>query len=429
MSRAVGSRLLILGHHYQQDEVIALADLRGDSYQLSQLAADKRRLPGDRLLRRPLHGRDGRHPGQPARASWPPRGGERVTVVLPDMAAGCSMADMAEIEQVEDCWERAGRGDRHRRRDAGHLRQLGRQPEGLLRPARRHRLHVEQRAGGARLGLCPQAPRAVLSRSAPGPQHGLGDGHPRLERNARLGPARATARAATRPRRFADSRVLLWKGHCSVHQMFRPEHVDQFRAKYPGIKILVHPECTAGSGRPGRRQRLDRQDHPRGRARPAGTKWAIGTEPRMDGPVHAARHRPRAPAQRRPGQRGHVRGARRSARSFRAVACLSASASANRKSPGKRVLDRGSRVLELCRREEETSIARTERKRHYARLVPRLLRAAQQRQPSGVLLAHERRGSEQARHPEANPSPSEAARVTPRGSRTAGRQGIEARKR
>ena len=62
----LGPRLLILGHHYQQDEVIALSDLRGDSYQLSQMAAEQQRLPLDRVLRRPLHGRDGRHPGQPA---------------------------------------------------------------------------------------------------------------------------------------------------------------------------------------------------------------------------------------------------------------------------------------------------------------------------------------------------------------------------
>src|ERR1700734_2093604 len=103
----MGRRLLILGHHYQQDEVIALADLRGDSYQLSQVAADSRDCraiafcgvhfmaeTADILANRPQRLAD--------------RGGERVTVVLPDMAAGCSMADMAMIEQVEACWDELG---------------------------------------------------------------------------------------------------------------------------------------------------------------------------------------------------------------------------------------------------------------------------------------------------------------------------------
>ncbi|MGH7137743.1 MAG: quinolinate synthase NadA, partial [Pirellulales bacterium] len=103
----MGSRLLILGHHYQQDEVIALSDLRGDSYQLSKLAAESQDCraiafcgvhfmaeTADILANRPEKLRS--------------RGGERVTVVLPDLAAGCSMADMAMIDQVEACWDELG---------------------------------------------------------------------------------------------------------------------------------------------------------------------------------------------------------------------------------------------------------------------------------------------------------------------------------
>src|SRR6201996_3496449 len=105
--REMGSRLLILGHHYQQDEVIALSDLRGDSYQLSKMAAessDCRAIAfcgvhfmaetADILANRP--------------EKLAARNGERVTVVLPDMAAGCSMADMAQIDQVEGCWDELG---------------------------------------------------------------------------------------------------------------------------------------------------------------------------------------------------------------------------------------------------------------------------------------------------------------------------------
>ncbi len=103
----LGSKLLILGHHYQQDEVIALADLSGDSYQLSKLAADSQDCryiafcgvhfmaeTADILANRP--------------EKLAERNGERVTVFLPDMAAGCSMADMAGIHQIEDAWDQLG---------------------------------------------------------------------------------------------------------------------------------------------------------------------------------------------------------------------------------------------------------------------------------------------------------------------------------
>ena len=145
----MGPRLLILGHHYQQDEVIALSDLRGDSYQLSKLAAAEPGLPGDRLLRRAFHGRNGRHPRQPARAAGRAR--------RPTRNRGGPARPGGRLLDGRHGRHRAGRGllgatgrsDRRRGRDAGHLRQLGGQPEGVLRPARRHRLHVGQRPGGA----------------------------------------------------------------------------------------------------------------------------------------------------------------------------------------------------------------------------------------------------------------------------------------
>ena len=105
--RRMGPRLVILGHHYQQDGVIAHADLQGDSYQLSKAAAEREACEAiafcgvhfmaetaDILVNRP--------------EKLAARGGRRVTVVLPDMAAGCSMADMAAIEQVEDAWADLG---------------------------------------------------------------------------------------------------------------------------------------------------------------------------------------------------------------------------------------------------------------------------------------------------------------------------------
>ena len=97
---ALGDRVFVLGHHYQRDEVIEFADVTGDSFKLAKEAAARPDARVHRLLRRALHGRVGRHPHRR----------HRRPVVLPDLAAGCSMADMAAIDQVEDALGRAGRG-------------------------------------------------------------------------------------------------------------------------------------------------------------------------------------------------------------------------------------------------------------------------------------------------------------------------------
>ena len=196
------------------------------------------------------------------------RGGQRVTVVLPDLAAGCSMADMADIDQVEDCWEQLGEVIDIERRDAGHLRQLGGQPEGVLRPARRHRLHVGQRPGRAGLGVpaaaaaCCSSPISTWAATRPGRWAF------RWSEMPRLGPAPGASWAATRREAIRGSRVLLWKGHCSVHQMFLPQHVAPVPREVSGHQDPRPSRVHDGSGRSGRRGRLDRQDHPGRRARP-----------------------------------------------------------------------------------------------------------------------------------------------------------------
>jgi len=271
----MGRGLLILGHHYQQDEVIALSDLRGDSFQLSAQAAAERECraiafcgvhfmaeTADILANRPER-----------RAE---RGGQRIPVVLPDMAAGCSMADMAEIEQVEDCWAQLAEVI-----DVADL-----MPVTYVNSAASLKAFCARRGGivctSANAAAVLQWAFARRSRVLFFPDQHLGRNTAlamgiALEEmpvwDPRQGCLGGIAEEAIR-----RSRVILWKGHCSVHQMFLPGHVDQFRQRYPGIKILVHPECTREVvakadeiGSTGRIIRLVREA-------PPGTRWAIGTE-------------------------------------------------------------------------------------------------------------------------------------------------------
>lgn len=273
--RELGSRLLILGHHYQQDEVIAHADLRGDSYQLSQLAArseDCRSIAfcgvhfmaetADILANRP--------------EKLATRAGERVEVILPDLAAGCSMADMAAIEQIEDAWDQLGEVIDTERlipvtyiNSAASLKAFVGRHGGIVCTSSNARAALDWAfSRGDRVMFFPD-------------QH--------LGRNTSLGMGIVNEQmpvwdpfadelGGACEEQLAASKVILWKGHCSVHQVFRPEHVAMFRKQHPGIKILVHPECPQevfeladASGSTGK---IIHEVE----AAPPGTKWAIGTE-------------------------------------------------------------------------------------------------------------------------------------------------------
>jgi quinolinate synthase len=271
----MGSRLLILGHHYQQDEVIALSDLRGDSYQLSKMAAessDCRAIAfcgvhfmaetADILANRP--------------EKLAARGGERVTVVLPDMAAGCSMADMAMIDQVEGCWEDLGEV----------LDTLDITPVTYINSAASLKAFCGRHGG---IVCTSSNAEAVLKWAFARTRRVLFFPDQHLGRNTAFAMGiplkqmavwnpHADELGGNSEQALRESKVLLWQGHCSVHAMFRPEHVDQFRAKYPGIQILVHPECSrevvAKADVYGSTGKIIRQVQ----SAPAGTKWAIGTE-------------------------------------------------------------------------------------------------------------------------------------------------------
>ncbi len=259
----LGPRLLILGHHYQQDEVIALSNLQGDSYQLSRMAADSRDCrfiafcgvhfmaeTADIVANRP--------------DKLAERNGERVTVVLPDMAAGCSMADMAAIDQVESCWEELGEVI-----DTADITPVTyiNSAASLKAFCGRHGGIVctsSQRRRRFRMGISAHQARVVFPRSTPGPQHRQSDGHS-ARANGRVESARR-ALGGNAAASLEQAKVLLWQGHCSVHAMFRPEHVDAFRAKYPGHQNSGAPGMLDGSGRQERHQRQHEQDHSHRRA-------------------------------------------------------------------------------------------------------------------------------------------------------------------
>jgi quinolinate synthase len=270
----LGSRLLVLGHHYQQDEVIEHADLRGDSLQLSQMAAERdcdyivfcgvhfMAETADIVANRPekLEG----------------RGGKRVTVVLPDLAAGCSMADMAAIEQVENAWD-----------DLGQLIDTSDiTPVTYINSAASLKAFCGKHGGiVCTSSNAEQVIRWAFERTSR--VFFFPDQHLGRNTSLKMGITNeqmpvwdpyAEMNGGNSADAILNSKVVLWKGHCSVHQMFRKEHVDAFRQQIPGIQILVHPECPQEvndiadlSGSTGYIIRTVK-------SAPAGTKWAIGTE-------------------------------------------------------------------------------------------------------------------------------------------------------
>ena len=260
----MGDELLILGHHYQQDEVIRFADLRGDSYKLSQMAAESRSCRA--IIFCGVH-----FMAETADILT----GPDVDVVLPDLAAGCSMADMADSDSVEAAWA-----------DLGEVIDTD-----DLMPVTYINSTAELKAFCGRHGgiVCTSSnARAVLEWSFARRKRILFFPDQHLGRNtARAMGIPLAEMALWNPREplggqspdaLRASRVLLWRGHCSVHQMFKPAHVAQFRDKFPGINVLVHPECMMSV--------VDAADLVGSTEfilktvaeAPSGSSWAVGTE-------------------------------------------------------------------------------------------------------------------------------------------------------
>jgi quinolinate synthase len=224
----LGTTTVILGHHYQRDEVIQFADATGDSYKLSKIAAetDARYIVfcGVHFMAESADvlGREGQQ------------------VILPDLSAGCSMADMAEISQVEACWEvveRMGLAEEtipltYMNSTAAIKAFCGEHGGLVCTSSNAGKAFEWAYARGKRILFLPDQ---HLGRNT-GYAMGIG-----LDEMAVWDPW--AIQGGQSKERLAASRVLLWKGHCAVHQRFLPNHVEQVKAKYPGIQVIVHPEC------------------------------------------------------------------------------------------------------------------------------------------------------------------------------------------
>ena len=226
----LGDRLLILGHHYQRDDIIEFADFRGDSFKLAQQAAS--RPDADFIVFCGVH-----FMAESADILATPE----QTVILPNLAAGCSMADMAQPDDVYDSWDELGEVVDTSRvipitymNSAASLKSFVGRNGGAVCTSSNATAVLEwafeqgdqvlffpdQHLGrntGKRLGIDPRTETAIWS-----PRKALG---------------------GLRPDRIQASKILLWQGHCSVHIRFRVDQIERARQEHPGCRVVVHPEC------------------------------------------------------------------------------------------------------------------------------------------------------------------------------------------
>ena len=226
----LGDRLFILGHHYQRDEVMAWADARGDSFRLSVLA--QQRPEATYIVFCGVHF---------MAESADILTGDHQQVVLPDLNAGCSMADMANIDQVEEAWDELAR-----------VVDIDRVvPITYMNSAADLKAFVAHHGGA----VCTSSnARAVLTWALERGDQILFFPDQHLGRNTGFDLGYDESDMAVWNPRFdlgglneaqcKESVLLLWKGHCSVHQRFQPEHVAAFRAEHPDGLVIVHPECS-----------------------------------------------------------------------------------------------------------------------------------------------------------------------------------------
>ncbi|MDQ1366127.1 MAG: quinolinate synthase [Acidimicrobiaceae bacterium] len=226
----LGPRLIILGHHYQRDEVMRWADVRGDSFGLSRIAAANR--DAEYVVFCGVHF---------MAESADILTGEHQQVILPDLNAGCSMADMADLDSVEEAWDAIA--------EVTDIERVI--PITYMNSSAALKAFVG-RNGGA---VCTSSnARAVLTWALARGEKVLFFPDQHLGRNTghQLGYTEADMvvwdprrdLGGLEERQVKEATFVLWKGHCSVHQRFRPAHIAAFRAEHPGGQVIVHPECS-----------------------------------------------------------------------------------------------------------------------------------------------------------------------------------------
>ncbi len=266
-ARAIlGERVMIMGHHYQRDEIIKYADYRGDSFKLAQIAAAH--PEADYIVFCGVHF---------MAESADVLSGPQQKVILPNPAAGCSMADMANIAEVEECWELL-------------LDQLG-EDAGII-PVTYMNSAANLKAFCGRHGgvVCTSsnAPKVMQWAFTQGKRVlFFPDEH--LGRNTALAygiPAEQMFVWNPKDPMASDSadeeiehaQIILWKGYCTTHMRFNLQQIEKARAAYPGIKVLVHPECrqevVAAADLYGSTEYIIEQIE----KAPAGSQWAVATE-------------------------------------------------------------------------------------------------------------------------------------------------------
>ena len=262
--RALGQRLVVLGHHYQRDEIIKYADLRGDSFKLSQHAASQEEAEfiifcGVHFMAETADILSGPHQ----------------SVILPNLTAGCSMADMALIDDVMDCWddlsdllgERSVTPITYMNSTAGIKALCGRN-DGIVCTSTNAPSTFEWalKKGGPILFL----PDQHLGRNT-----GLKMGIP-LDEMVVWNPFKPLGGNSEEELRRA--RLILWQGHCSVHTRFTVAQIEEARLRHPEVNVVVHPECTMdvvqAADCDGSTEYIIRVVS----EAPSGTTWAVGTE-------------------------------------------------------------------------------------------------------------------------------------------------------
>ena len=263
--RALGDRVTILGHHYQREEVIKYADFQGDSFLLSQEAAS--RPEADYIVFCGVH-----FMAETACIL----AGDHQQVILPNITAGCSMADMAPIQDVEDGWE--------------DLQDVLGDHGGILPVTYMNSVAAIKalcgRNGGA---VCTSSNATAVLEWAFGEADRvlfLPDQH--LGRNTALklgipldemvvwNPFKAMG--GNTPEQLRKAKMVLWQGHCSVHTRFTTKQIESARQRYPDVTVLVHPECPMETVEAADLNGSTEFIRKTINEAPAGSVWAVGTE-------------------------------------------------------------------------------------------------------------------------------------------------------